>query len=321
MWSTSEVDVSAYNCLNLLYALLAHSKQFAYQMLAKGSWSFSFQRNANQPVGECFSCKTKNDVEIALEKYHGLKVYKHEFNGPTIEWKMMANDLLLERNAIIVNTDSYWCPWSRAYREQHYMHSFLISGFNGNLAICEDPYLQVSSQNIDIALLLPGIRHVSFIEKVHTELCTNDELIRGLNNDMEEIVSSCMFEEMDLFVQTIRNINFGMECQGYHWKQAYAIPLFANMKDLMMSRRGYAYMIAYIAQKMADDVLGALAEKLYMISVDWEEVRSRLIWLAMRQRNQGLPTVVDDMSALVSKEKNLVCTILRGLGSKYLRMV
>lgn len=80
-------------------------------------------------------------------------------------------------------------------------------------------------------------------------------------------------------------------------------------------------MIAYIAQKMADDVLGALAEKLYMISVDWEEVRSRLIWLAMRQRNQGLPTVVDDMSALVSKEKNLVCTILRRLGSKYLRMV
>lgn len=316
MWTISEVDVSAYNCLNLLYALLAHRKQSAYQMLAKGSWSFSFQKNKNLPVGERFSCKTKGDVEIALEKYHGLKVNKHEFNGSTIEWMMAANELLLEHNAIIVNTDSYWCPWSRAYREQHYMHSFLIRGFNDNLAICEDPYLQVSSQNIDVRLLLPGIRYVSFIEKVHADSSTNGDLIKALNNDMEEIASSCMFEEMDLFVQMIRNIDFGLESQGYHWKQAYAIPLFSNMKDLMMSRRGYAYMIAYIARKVSNDCLGELAEKLYMISVDWEEVRSRLIWLAMRQRNQELATVIDDMRALVSKEKNLVCTILRKLEIK-----
>ena len=75
-------------------------------------------------------------------------------------------------------------------------------------------------------------------------------------------------------------------------------------------------MIAYIARKVSNDCLGELAEKLYMISVDWEEVRSRLIWLAMRQRNQELATVIDDMRALVSKEKNLVCTILRKLEIK-----
>lgn len=204
----SVVDVSAYSCLQLLYALLLSERNKPYQMLAIGSWNFEYRENNKQSLGESIFCKQKISTEEALLKFHGVKVQSYEKNDNQ-NWEVVIKNVLDSENKAIINTDSYWCPWSRAYGSKHFLHSFLLTNMDNAYVTCLDPYMQVEQQHVHLSSVEDGFRSVSFIGQCQGDNPSKEVVLEGLHEDLVETSKTSMFgdlEQLDSMIESVREL-------------------------------------------------------------------------------------------------------------------
>ena len=304
----SVVDVSAYSCLQLLYALLLSERNKPYQMLAIGSWNFEYRENNKQSLGESIFCKQKNSTEEALLKFHGVKVQCYEKNDNQ-NWEVVIKNVLDSENKAIINTDSYWCPWSRAYGSKHFLHSFLLTNMDNAYVTCLDPYMQVEQQYVHLSSVEDGFRSVSFIGQCQGDNPSKEVVLEGLHEDLVETSKTSMFGDLDGFAYRIRNENIKKECAGLS-EQLYAVPLFAELKKIVMSRKSYSYMLKYVSDMYVDGKINATAKELYAVAGRWDEIRSRLIRIAMRSSPREQDSIANDMLMIITQEKSLLFELL-----------
>jgi hypothetical protein len=315
--SNKTVDTSAYNCLGILLATAAVQLGVFYQMMARGGWVFDFDSSLEGTIGNKLSCKQRHDFMESFEKYHEVVAQKHELNRPTFITKVA--EWLSDNTPVIINTDSFWCPWSFAYHKRNYLHSFMITGVNAttNMLICRDPYITEKILYASLDDIYPGVRHCFTIHKKPNPI-EPSLILSALKEDVEQLLNDgdSMFDNLHIFGERLDCMNISVECKGFE-DSLYAVPLFEKLKSVTCSRRGYSYMIQYIAYLLNDSHVSDLSERLFKISTIWEEIRGRLIRHYLRGKYEGLHLLSREIHQIAEDELSIAVSLSMVLNKKY----
>ena len=310
------MDVGAYNCLEILLAKAAVQLGTSYQMMVKGGWTFVYDRSFKGLIGDKISCRQRENFIEAFQKYHEVSVIEHKLE--LSNFLCSVHNWLSMQIPVIVNTDSFWCPWSSAYQKRHYLHSFSVVGINENESVCSDPYITEKKLYVSLTDIYPGVRHCFTVHRKNN-LVTTYNTILALQEDICFLLKNgnSAFNAIHTFADEVKNINIMSECQNYK-KELYASPIFEKLKNVMWSRRGYSYMLQNIARLCRDESLNSLAEQLFCVSKTWEEVRGRMIQCYLREDNQGAQLISNKIHEISRKEEFLAYALSRLIGDKYL---
>lgn len=311
------MDINAYNCLGILLAKAAVQLGTSYQMMVKGGWTFSYDKSLEGIVGSKITCQQRYDLLESLEKYHEVAVTKYELDKST--FITQVDCWLFEHVPVIVNTDSFWCHWSFAYQRRHYLHSFMVTGVHAvdSVLVCQDPYITEKTIYVPLDDVYPGIRHCFTIHKKSNSV-EPYLMMTVLREDVNQLLKdgAITFNNIHVFADAMKSIDMAAECQEY--KDAlYAAPIFERLKSVTCSRRGYAYMIQYIAGMYHDSDMANLSERLFRISRTWEEIRGRLIRCYLRGNNQDIHPISDAIHQIAEDELFLVDSLSQFLCNKY----
>lgn len=313
--SNVSVDTSAYNCLGILLGKAAVQLGSSYQMMVKGGWTFGFDEFTKDILGKRMACHQRTNFIESFVKYHDVMITKHDFEKMTFIEEI--KDMIAEKIPIIVNTDSFWCPWSFAYQKRNYLHSFRIIDFcdKDNMLIGEDPYITEKQLRMQLNDIYPGIRNYFTIHKrsSYIEPCF---LATALKEDIIQMFEDNIFDSLYAFAEAMKYIVLEVECDEYK-DELYAAPIIEKLKSVTCSRRGYSYMIQYIARIHADFDLDDISVKLFGISENWERIRGQLIRYYLKGDNQGARSLFGIIHRIIEEEKAIADSINKLIESKY----
>lgn len=279
------------------------SKMFVY------SWDFYYKPNSNYFSPKNLSSRQFRKLKLEAQlRYLGLEAQDIDLRNL---FKIKTIDQYIDNHkALLLNIDSFDCPWHRGYMKTHIDHYCLVIGHLHKGYICADPYLMGNSPVLlTHSQLRMGKELIYYKHSSDTADLSVDalflEIIYGENN------KSKMFNMMELFLKSLSEISDSSQLFDY-LEDVYLCAITRATKFIADGRIQLGYLIEKLSsshQKHEDIFL--LYNLLYHSGDLWNHLNLIFIkiYCAPRQFESAKRKIIDYMLEIIDVEKNIYCGI------------
>ncbi|HBF36204.1 MAG TPA: hypothetical protein DDW50_02665 [Firmicutes bacterium] len=130
---------NSFNCFDIVVASWLAWKGFHFELMFSNCWGFSFKSSASGLISDGLN-EWAGEIGYPLESYGGIKLITQKSeaqNALSFVTKELQND-----RPVILNTDTFWCPWHERYQRTKRLHSVIVLGMDTeNCTLdCADKY-------------------------------------------------------------------------------------------------------------------------------------------------------------------------------------
>lgn len=270
-----------YDCLQILVASLAIHNNRCYEMISLGRLGFKYTKNDKNRIGDKLYMYGKLKYYDMLSDYHGIEAYMYTLkNKELIEWVI---NKINNNTPLIIESDTFWCPWSSAFQKKHVEHYFLFIGYDleKRIFICLDPLITQNYVEIrfdDMKNIIKNIIELNYEKEQDNSL----KLYTALANDMDHYLDQKnMFSLYNIFVflDDLKNkLNISTEISGYE-DNINSMPIIENLWLCCTNRYSYGRLIEYICKVKKNDELLPFSNAINNSANEWAKIRNQFIKL------------------------------------------
>lgn len=280
-------DVLSHSCLDAIIISLASHQELNYEPMFYDSWNFIYDTRLGTKIGDRLH-EGEDRSLINMKEYVGLDIIKYRRNNK-LE-KIIDTELFSRNSPILLYIDAYYCPWTKVYQKESYMHTCLLIGKqDGETYISIDPYTNLKYNPISLEKVRKGCSGYAVFRKIVPQkiMSTNQLLRHQLNIMSERINGKNKIEMMKLFANDIeQHFNLDNELEGNN--NLLKAMLFERLKFLSRRRRQFSSLLRYMNRAYGVPKMLRLAEKFDDAASKWETVRNTMIKLSFSKNMDDL---------------------------------
>lgn len=246
-----------------------------------------------------------------LYEYHGVKTKLYAAKN------ILKNISIIEQELaggkpVILEIDSFFCPWNIYYQHVHGIHFCLVTGLDETRQFlnCADGGLYLKNN-----LVLPMEQFIKGMG-----YCITYELTPQTRNDVDwadtiqqlvlKLKSTHTFDDIRAFGNAIRSsLNLEKEIQGYD--DVWYVPLFNELARVSAARRKMSISLEYWRAKYNVEELREIAEAFKLAGSKWYTVRGTLLkQISVSDRSAGFAWAAHQTQELADYEEKLADQLL-----------
>ena len=130
---------NSFTCFEIVVASLLSWKGYSYELMFMNSWGFSYKPAPSGLISDGIN-ECAGGIWYPLEFYQGVKLITKNLEAKTA--LDFIKEELRNNRPVIINANTYWCPWHDHYQKLSRSHSIIVLGIdneNGTLD-CVDKY-------------------------------------------------------------------------------------------------------------------------------------------------------------------------------------
>ena len=241
MWKINSTTIPQYSCEQSLLISFANYCSRDYQMILSDVWGFNYTYES-ATIGEKISPGYGKARIDNYEKFHGIKISNTQLQSPEELIEFVRCNIQI--SPIMIDFDTYNCPWNKLYKRKHLFHRLLIlDEFKDNGFLCID-------HKVDTPVLLSinelenwGQRASIFILKPIQVI--ERDFYEQLNNHCQHIVESNLLNNLKCFIEDINGISdYSNEIKES--KDILDVSLLINIQRLSNQRLCFREYLEYI---------------------------------------------------------------------------
>jgi len=295
-----------FTCLDIVVASILSWMGYRYELMFINSWGFSFKPAPSGLISDGLS-DCAGGIWHPLEVYQGIKLIT---KNPEVQDALcFIREELRNNRPVILNTDTYWCPWHEFYQRIRRPHCLIILGIDdeSNILYCMDKFTQQAKEGPsemsfkDFSSGYQSIMTISLGKPIceidgrkiirEAVLCTkgqtNYDLFYALKKGdfckkaflafklrQNKYSKPNCIREMMVFAQKISESSLENE-------KRLDLPLERNpllMKLMLIAngRKKFGYLMKYLAEEYKIESLTYFSNIMFIIASLWQDVLSHL---------------------------------------------
>lgn len=284
-----------------------------YKLGYIGSWGFSYEEcksNSRDFVLGKRIGPGSEDLLLNLERYHGIKIIRHETK--TIEEIFPIAIKELERNRPLgIYLDSFWNPWDQFYQKAHNAHVCLIVGYDEKSMNfnCIDPYFQKEGLYLPFEHFRCGCGPCFTFSIVNDKEHTHNwkEIIEGqVKRSQGESNSYNTYYAMKHFADDLSLLtDLKNETRGYDSYEKS--PLLLNINRIYFNRMTFSHSLQYLASANKIEALLDASKMMGQYQAKWSVIYYGLIKACYLQNSaELLKRISTYIYEVADKEKEFI---------------
>ncbi|MVO99548.1 hypothetical protein [Paenibacillus lutrae] len=269
------------DCLQDMIITLCNYWNRDYELAFSETMGFNFIWAEDKLIGECVTNSRTTSFDL-LQDYHGVAVQEHIFPTSHDVFKMITASLE-NRQAILIQLDSFWNPWgnAHAYQQEHnYHHACLVVGVEKDQTdlYCVDSTFSNQIERLPIDHFFQGnngrAATIERIAPVHTDLSEAYGRIR--TSVIQDNHYEAFYDLADAFE---KKMNLDQEIAGCH--ELWDAPIFQKIDTIYFGRNYHSKALQYLASHnplpSLHKTLEALLPLASRLAIQWEITQKNLI--------------------------------------------
>jgi hypothetical protein len=305
------------NCIEMNMEYICNLLGKDFKKMFIDSWDFYYKPDENNFMPNNLSFRPFKKLRLETNQLRHLGLEAKEIDVEHLLGIETINQYIESHKALLINLDSFECPWHRGYLKTHIGHYCLIIGYFNECYICIDPYLMGSD----------------FVSLTYMQLKTGSELIYYNNSKIEvdltienlfnetihgENDKSKMFDMMNLFLQQLSELTEASQLFDYP-EDVYLCTITRATKFIADGRIKFGYLVENISALNHNyEIINSICSSLYCLGDLWNHLNSIFIkvYCAPKQFGKAKIKIIDYMLKIIDTEKNIYRTIAKFLEEK-----
>lgn len=306
--------IEGHDCLDDALYTIFNNKGLKYYYAFLGSWRFEYNNKTN--IGDGIVTGRENRFEI-LKKIYNIKyevidiknpydqyplpefadIYLIEYNKNIIFNKLKES--LNNGNSVILEFDSYYCPWDKLYKKIHGTHMCVINKIVGeNIEIIDSWYsLKIV---IDIDMFFEFMYKCIIInwDNVMTQDISKEEQLEMLIPNKSKIK-----KDLENFISDLKKIDIDKEFYMCTEKDYSKQPIIRKIKEISNNRKQIA--IALKEFKNSDDIINEFES----LSLKWQALLNLVLKMFLTKSRDIIKEEEKLLNDLYEQEIDLISIV------------
>lgn len=305
----SRIDIYKHmNCIQMNMEYICKILNIDFSKMFIDSWDFYYKPNNDffSPEDLLFRQFRKLKFETTQLRYLGIEAQEIDIHN-LINLEAIKQ-YIDSHKALLLNIDSFHCPWHRGYMKTHIDHYCLVVGYSHETFICIDPYLMGNNYiSLSPSQLMTGRELIYFIH-------SNDTASLSVNSLCSEIISdktnkSQMFKMMELLLKDLSETTDSSRFYDYP-EDVYLCRITRVTKFIADGRIQLGYLLEKLSSSHQDmEELFSLYSLLYHSGDLWNHLNSIFIknYYAPAQFRRTKKKIIDYMKEIIEVENKIFC--------------
>ena len=291
------------NCYQSCLYSICSKYGLADYLMFSGSWKFVYDNN--KPFSNSLSLPL-DDKGILLDRFQGLEITVAPFDNPAALDQLLLATRQNDTN-IIINVDSFECPWHKAYNKLSIPHCVQVinADTENQKLFCNDPYLNVFNQVLPFENLLNGCKSIRLLGK--KDIWNNIDVGIVLRFIRERTKITQISEGIVSFAQSMKEVISPDELFDYT-DDIYLCSNIRNLKFIADSRYGLSYLFSnlYLLESN-NSLLLEIAKRFNYAESLYKKINSYYIKLYYRSNDLGIKIgyMIEKLMEIVNIEKEI----------------
>lgn len=300
-----------FNFTDSILATVAHYVNKPYSLMFIGCMGFEYSpiKKGATSLGEKLSEGVFHAPQYALEKYHGIRVSRHDANSYK-SLHCLIEEMLNNKFPVCVFIDKFFCPWDYAYNKIHISHYYLIIGIDKSKKeyICMDPNSSSKKYSLPYKCLEMGVsEYFIFENKIPSSIeYSLSEIILGNISSHEYIVRiEKKYNNILKFADDlITYIDFDRELSPWN-ENLQDTFLFRCLKHLRKNRLKFASSLHSLGSIFNNKNIINISQQLKDLHSLWNNVSTQLFKYHFTRDESANSNIFDDLILIAESEKKL----------------
>ena len=296
----------SFNCIS--DQILSYTRWLGrrHELSYSETWRFRF-RSFEEDIPSGFDNFNTNQY-ILLEKYHGIRMVKHDLTAPEEMYSLLEQELCLNR-PLMIFVDSFWLPWDVCYQINHTQgHFFWAVGYDK-----EDGEIYCSDGSSSAKGILPKENYINgfkptcytfpVIGKDNSNKVDWRDIIKS---NLEELVNDThdSFHEIVVFAQKLREFVYQMNVENEKACYDKLYDMCIGLDYASINRKLYAILLNYLAEQKND--LLDISQEITMSAYKWAQTRHLVLkGLAAHNLKNVIEKIYIRITNIAAEEKRI----------------
>ena len=290
------------NCLETVFLnLINYYKLPNSKLIYSYSWDFGYVAPNGLSLDERLSnVKSIHLQQELLEKYFGIKI-------TWVEEKHEVKKHLYFDYPVIICMDSFWCPWTMAFKIDHVPHYFIAQGKKGNVFLCCDYYFNQSNQILDYDFFEKGCTKIGFISRCHASeynyinvFKDSIQYVTNGNNDLGDYVQICEL------ANEIRSDKYLFEKIGGSSNKIENSKVLLAINHIGNGRFKYVSHWSQYSDIEPTGIIKYVTEELVDVAALWKRILTNMIRICLENYNRKrVLQLYDDLMEISCQEEKI----------------
>lgn len=296
----------SFNCIS--DQILSYTRWLGrrHELSYSETWRFRF-RSFEEDIPSGFDSFNTNQYKL-LEKYHGIRMVKHDITDPKEMYPLLEQELSLNR-PLMIFVDSFWLPWDVCYQINHTPgHFFYALGYDKETG---DIYCSDGSSSAKGTLpkenYINGFKPTCYtFPVVGEDISSQVEWRDIIKANLEELVDDThdSFDEMVVFAQKLKEFVNQMNTENEKACYDKLYDICIGLDYASINRKLYAIVLNYLAVQKSD--LSDISQEITMSAYKWAQARHVVLkGLAAHNLKNVIDKVYIRITDIAEEEKRI----------------
>lgn len=305
------------NCREDTIVSVASWLQRDHELMYAESWGFSFdiqQWSSKGKLSSCLSPEFGNMLPL-LAQYHGIdiRIVENLCFQDTVD--LVARELA-ESRPVIIELDTYFCPWDSGFHNYHYPHTNLIVGYDEanrmySLIDCfyQKQDIKISSENCfsydsnRVALF----RCSTLPEPIADWRTIIQRAAKRMRVQEQKDHSFHQMRSLAAILEQSPDLNEEFK----HYEHIWMAPLLSVLSAISNGRRQFAAVLQYLSTRQQEQDFHEMVNELHYAASQWSILLSMVTKSYYSPRDRSLlHRAADKLRWIADKEEKIAGQLL-----------
>lgn len=300
-----------FDCMDSILSTVAQYMNKPYSLMFIGSMGFEYSpiKKRATSLGEKLSEGVCYTPQYSLEKYHGIKVSKH--NADSYKYlHHLIEEMLSGNMPICVCVDRFYCPWDYAHNKFHISHYYLIVGINETKEeyICLDPNSSLEQYPLPYECLENGCReYFTFENKVSSNSSFSLSGILHSNyfsHECSEIIEKRYSDIIKFAGDLVTYIDFDRELSPWTDNLQDTF-LFRHLRNISQNRLKFSDALCSLSNAFDNKNIYDIAQQAKELHSQWDNASTLLFKYHFNRDEAAKSVIFNNLVSIAESEKKL----------------
>jgi hypothetical protein len=222
---------------------------------------------------------------------------------------------LSKSQPVIVNIDTYYCPWDIHYNMHHFfLHVVLVTGTDPETGdfVVVDPFFKLKELRLTQQQFKDGLLGLTTLEPIPGWRMNRDETLAGIRSSLQAHLDASI-DHFTGFADEIRHIDFDLESIDGD-SRFMASSLYLKLGGVQVARINYAVLLEYMAETFNLPALAECSEEVRRLGNPWGSLAGMLAKLSFmppeRREEKLMNSLRDRVLGAVETERQVLQKLL-----------
>ena len=300
-----------FECMDSILATIAHYMNKPYSLMFTGCMGFEYSpiKKGATSLGEKLSEGACHSPKYSLEKYHGIKVSRHDADSHKY-LHCLIEKMLNSEMPVCVCVDRFYCPWDYAYNKFHISHYYLIIGIDETKKeyICLDPNSSLKKYPLPWECLEKGCReYFTFENKVssNANFSLSDILHSNyFSHECSEIIEKRYNDILKFARDLVTYIDFDRELSPWvdNLQDTF---LFRCLRNIGQNRLKFSDALYSLSNAFDNKNIFCMAKQAKDLYALWDNVSTLIFKYHFIRDETSKSVIFDSLVSIAESEKKL----------------